>query len=145
MAAVELNLNPSDRMLRQFGWIGAVALPLLGWLFSGKPTPSTWEPGHAWTLVPCLAVALLMGVFAVAKPSLLKWLFVAVSVITFPIGFVVGELVMFTIYLLVFAPVAIFFRFIGRDALQRNLDRDAPTYWDIKQQPKDATSYYRQS
>ena len=145
MAAVELNFKPTDRILRQFGWIGCLALPLLGWLYSGKPTAANWQPDDWRTLGPFLLVAIWMGLFAAFKPSLLKWPFIAASVITFPIGFVLGEITMLAMYLLVFAPVAIFFRFIQRDALQRSIDRNAESYWEEKTPPKDAASYYRQS
>jgi len=145
MAAVELNLNPTDRQLRQFGFIGLVAVPLLGWLFAGKPMPSTWGTANLTTWYGFIAVAGVLGVLAFIKPSLLKWLFVAASVVTFPIGFVLGEIVMFTIYIVAFAPMALLFRIIGRDALQREIAKDATTYWQPKQQAKDASSYYRQS
>lgn len=145
MAAVELNLNPTDRILRQFGWIGCVALPILGWLYAGRPTPTTWQPTDWRTLGPFLLVAGWMGLLAALKPSFLKWPFVIASVITFPIGFVLGEVTMLAMYLLVFAPVAIFFRLIQRDALQRTIDRDADSYWEEKPPAKSAASYFRQS
>ncbi len=145
MAAVDLNLNPSDRQLAQFGVIGLVALPVLAWLFTGKPTPATWEATHTQWIGIFGGLGLLMGGMAAFKPSLLKWVFIAASLITFPIGFVVGEILMFTIYLIAFAPMALLFRIIGRDALEKQLDRNAETYWQAKAQPKDAASYFRQS
>jgi hypothetical protein len=40
--------------------------------------------------------------------------------------------------------MAFLFRVMGRDALQRRIDRDAKSYWQPKAQPRDAGSYYRQ-
>jgi hypothetical protein len=48
-------------------------------------------------------------------------------------------------YFVIFLPVAIVFRLIGRDALQRVLNRSAATYWQPKRQAADARSYFRQS
>ena len=145
MAAVDLNLNPSDKQLRQFGLIALFALPVLGWLFLGRPTPSTWLPMHTQRIGLMAGVGVLAGLAGWLRPSLLKWIFVALSVVTFPIGFVIGEVLLGTIFLIAFLPMALLFRVIKRDALQRELDRDAPTYWQAKQQPKNVTSYYKQS
>lgn len=149
MAAVELNLKPTDKQLRQFGLIGLFAMPIIGWVFSGKPSlnliPSGLEPNIAQRLAIFTALGAAMGVCAWLKPSLLKWVFIVASVVTFPIGFVLGEITMFLIYLIGFVPMAILFRVIGRDALDRKFDKEAETYWQKKEPPKDSASYYRQS
>lgn len=145
MAAIELNFAPKKKQLKQFGLIGMCALPILGWLFAGKPMPSTWEAVHTQRIGIFTAIGAVMGTLAFVKPSLLKWVFVAASVVTFPIGFVLGEIVMLTVYLVAFVPMALLFRIIGRDALHRRLDREATTYWQSKEKPKSASSYFRQS
>lgn len=89
--------------------------------------------------------ALCCGTLAAIQPTWLKWVFVTASLITFPIGLVVGEVVMFSVFVLAFLPIALIFRWIGRDALQRKIDKDATTYWQKKSKPKDAASYFRQS
>ena len=148
MAAVELNFDPSAKQLRQFGIIGLVAFPLIGWLFSGKP-PITdfaaWEPKQTKIFAGFCVAAIAFGALAFTKPSLLKWVFITASVITFPIGFVLGEIVMLLIFALAFVPMSLVFRWIGRDSLDRTLDRETESYWVEKQQAKDASSYFRQS
>lgn len=145
MAAIDLNLDPSDKQLRQFGLISLVALPLLGWLFMGKPMPASWEAIHTQRIGALAVVGLVAGLAAWLRPGLLKWIFVAISVVTFPIGFVLGEVIMVAIFAIAFVPMALLFRVVRRDALQRNIDRTADTYWQAKEQPKNTTSYYRQS
>jgi len=148
MAAVELNFDPTSKQLRQFGMIGLFAFPLLGWLFSGKPPVTdfaAWEPKQTKIFLGFCAAAIAFGAFAFTKPSLLKWVFIAASVITFPIGFVLGEIVMLLIFVIAFVPTSLVFRWIGRDSLDRTLDRDAESYWVEKPQAKDASSYFRQS
>ena len=56
----------------------------------------------------------------------------------------VGELAQLLIFLLIFTPMALIFRLIGRDALQRKIDHQASTYWQPKPQPRNSRSYYRQ-
>ena len=145
MSAISLNLKPTDRQLRQFGLIAFVALPLLGWVFSGKPTPETWRTGHTTIIGALASVGTTLAVLALLKPRVLKWLFVGACVAAFPIGFVVGEIVVLLIFLLGFVPMALIFRLIKRDALDRNLDRSCESYWQPKQPARNASSYYRQS
>lgn len=148
MAFADLNLAPTKTQLRQFGWLAFAALPLIGWLFSGKPSPtsfSTWTGTQQTMMGAFLAAAICGGLLGTLQPSWLRWAFVGASVVTFPIGLVIGEVVMFSVFLLAFVPIALIFRWIGRDALQRKIDKDATTYWQPKPQPKDAASYFRQS
>ena len=145
MAAVRMNWDPSKRQLRQFGFIGLAALPLLGWLFSGRPYPSSWVAEPSALMVGCAVVGLILGFLAWLRPSLLRFVFIAMTLAAFPIGFVLSEIIILLIYVILFVPVALVFRFIGRDALNRQLDRGAKTYWTPKETPKDAESYFRQS
>lgn len=145
MAAIDLNLNPSSKQLRQFGWIALFALPLLGWLLSGKPTPSTWSAVHTQRIGLLALLGVFAGMAGWLRPNLLKWIFVGLSVITFPLGFVLGELILMTVFTIAFLPLALLFRIVKRDALQRRLDRDSETYWQAKATPKSSSSYYRQS
>jgi hypothetical protein len=57
----------------------------------------------------------------------------------------VGELAMLLIYFGVFLPIGLLFRTAGRDALQRGFDRNRKSYWQVKKQPRDGASYFRQS
>jgi hypothetical protein len=66
------------------------------------------------------------------------------TIITFPIGVVVGEVVMMAIYFAVFLPIGMIFRLMRRDALERGIDKSAPTYWQPKKQPAKVDSYFRQ-
>ena len=135
MALIELNWNPTSRQLRQFGGLCLVALPLLGWLWSGN-----------LTLIATLGViGLMMAAAAWIYPKAIAPLFVGLMLITAPIGMVIGELAMFLIFITVFLPIGLFFRAIARDRLQIKLDRSSSSYWQPKRQPKSVASYYRQS
>ena len=134
MKLVEINWQPTNRQLRQFGAICIVALPAFVWMW-----------GASLSVITIMAViGLIIAAVGMAAPSALKPLFVVLSMAATPIGLVVGELAMLAIYLFCFLPLGLIFRVIGRDALKLKLDRNATSYWEQKQQPASLASYYRQ-
>ena len=145
MSIVELNWKPSDRQLRQFSSICLVALPFLGWFFGGPETSAEWQPFHTKLVGSLAALGAAIACVGWVFPQLIKPLFVGLSVVLFPVGMVACELMLLLIYGIAFVPMALVFRLIGRDALERTIDRDAKSYWQAKAQPKDASSYFRQS
>jgi len=135
MKLVEINWNPTDRQLRQFGAICLVALPAVGWMW-----------GLGTTVVVTLAlVGLVLACTGMAAPVILKPIFLALMLVTSPIGMVIGELAMLLIYFAVFLPLGLVFRVVGRDALQRRLDHKRTTYWQAKKQPAGVASYLHRS
>ena len=136
MKLVEMNWNPSDRQLRQFGVIALVALPLLGGLWGD------WNPT---TIGITAAIGAALAVVGWVYPRGLKPVFVGLTLVTIPIGLVVSELAMAVVFFGLIVPTGLVFRLVGRDALQRKLDREADSYWQPKKQPRDAAAYLRQS
>ena len=134
MPLVEFNWTPTDRQLRQFGMISAVALPLIGWIWSAPPR----------ILAMVSAIGLLIAVVGWLRPKMVKPLFIAMATVATPIGMLLGELIMLLVYSLVFVPMGLWFRIIGRDALQKNRAA-ADSYWKPVDPPKSVASYYRQS
>jgi hypothetical protein len=135
MAIVEINWNPTNRQLRQFGVICLFAIPLLGWIWGVELRTLGWLG----------LVGLVLALVGVVAPKAIKPVFLALTVVTTPIGMVLGEVVMLLVYMGVFLPIGMIFRLTRRDALQLKLDRQARTYWQPKQQPRDVSSYFRQS
>lgn len=142
MKLIEFNWNPTDRQLKQFGLAALVLLPLFGWIVTGKP--GSLDAANMPVIGGLAAAGLCLAILALTRPQSIRIPFIALSLITLPIGMVVGEFVLFVVYYAVFVPVGLFFRLIGRDALERQIDRRAPTYWQIRPQRKDVRSYYRQ-
>ena len=146
MSAIEFNWHPTNRQLRQFGLMALFGLPFIGWMLCGRPTPTTWESFHTYLLGGLAGTGILSALLAGFRPQTLKPFFLLLSLLAFPIGLIVSEVVTLVIYLLVFTPVAFVFRLIGRDALHREVNRNsAETYWSPKSQPPDVKSYFRQS
>jgi hypothetical protein len=84
---VEINWDPTDRQLRQFGAISVVAFPGIAWLWGGS---------QAW-IVPLAATGVAMAVCGWFRPRLLRPFFLGITIAAIPIGLVVGELAMLTI------------------------------------------------
>ena len=135
MKLIEFNWSPTSRQLRQFSILCALLLPLIGWLW-----------GASGSTVGILGgVGLFIAVLGLAIPAAVKPVFILLTLITAPIGLVVGEIAMLLIFFGVFLPIALLFRVLRRDELQRTLDRNAPSYWQEKKQARDVASYFRQS
>jgi len=135
MPIVEINWHPTNRQLRQFGAICLFALPLLGWLGSADLR----------TLSGLGLTGVVIALVGLVVPKTIKPVFLALTIVTTPIGIVLSELVMLLVYVGVFFPIGIIFRWAKRDALQLKLGRQDRTYWQPKKQPRDASSYFRQS
>lgn len=134
MKLVEINWNPTDRQLRQFGALAALFLPGLAWIWGGSRTTIGW----------LLAFGLAVAAVGWIRPRVLKPLFVGMTLAAIPLGMVVGEVAMLTIYFAVFLPIGLVFRIKGRDNLRLKRERSATTYWAPKRQPTGVGSYYRQ-
>jgi hypothetical protein len=153
MRLLELNRNPSPRQLRQFGTIMMVGLPLAAWLLTKQTTLAGrlfhgqawhWDDGNLTAITICAALGFACGLAALIDPRWLKPLFIGLSVITMPIGLVVGELVLMIVYFGLFTPLGLLLRLVRPDPLTRRIDRLAATYWTPRPQRTDPGRYFRQ-
>lgn len=145
MAIVKINWCPSNRQLRQFGIIALAALPLAGWLLSGRPWPADTSQVQALAIGGLAAIGAFFALAAVIRPQFLRVPFVVLSLLALPIGLVFSEVILLAMYFLLFVPVGLIFRLIGRDALDRKIERTAKSYWQPKTPPAGLESYFRQS
>lgn len=135
MALVTINWKPTDRQLRQFGLICLLALPTIGWI---------WSHGNRSVTLILAAVGVVAAAIGMLFPRALKPVFIGLSVLTIPIGMVVGELAMALIFFGAFVPIALLFRLLKRDRLQLKANKNTRSYWLEKPQPQEAASYFRQ-
>lgn len=151
MALFVLDLRPPPRVLRQFGLVALVAFGTLAALASferGLFSPSLFPSGLGAARLPLTiglaSVGLVSGVLAFVRPSANRPLFVALSVITYPIGVVVSLVVLATLFFGLFAPLGLLFRVVGRDALRRRRDPDATSYWTPAPPKRPKSDYFKQ-
>lgn len=134
---IDLNLNPNRKELRQFSIALIVATALVGALLWWKTGPNPWSQG-LWIGGP------VAGLLGLAFPAAMKPLFIALSVIAFPIGMVIGTLALVLVYYGVITPIGLTFRLLGRDPLHRRFDRQAPSYWIARQSRSGAKRHFQQ-
>src|SRR5215216_3873322 len=103
MSLVTIPWQPTTRQLRQFGAASLVALPLLA---GSLAPPSLRFVG----LGIGVALALVIALIAMLRPHWLRPLFVGLCVIAYPLGVIVGEILLVVVYFGAFTPLA----FLGR-------------------------------
>lgn len=134
MAVFRINTKPSDRQLRQFGLLCIVLMPAIAWVWGGSNS----------TILATALIGAGLGLLGVIAPSALKPVFVGLVLVSFPIGFIIGELILLMIFVGVFLPMALLFRIIRRDVLQRRLNAGSETFWVPRNAPSNVRRYFQQ-
>jgi hypothetical protein len=144
---IEINLKPDNRTLRQFGWIALVgfgAVAALAWyellIFSGG-----WLGGAKQTFVMVLGgLAAYSAVFSLIFPKANLPIYLGLTILSYPIGFVLSHVIMGALWYLIITPVGIMMRIAGNDPMDRAWDPEAETYWNDCGPPRPKESYFRQ-
>ena len=143
---IELNLRPDEATLRQFGFIA-----IGGFLFLATIAWFEWLVfafGLGAMKVPVVAtfggLAALAGTFSLVYPKANLPIYLGLSIVAYPIGFVLSYVIMGTLFFGMIAPVAIFFRLTGRDPMQRRYDPEAASYWSDPRPSRPPADYFRQ-
>jgi hypothetical protein len=132
MALAPIPWHPTDRMLRQFAAAWLAAVGFLAWRVSGT----------AGTVLAVLAVG--VGVAGLIRPRLVRWLFLGLTLLTLPIGWVVSNLVLALLFYGIFTPLGLVFRLMGRDALGLKPRPGCDSYWVPRAAPANVERYFRQ-
>ena len=138
MSVVHINTNPSRRQLNQFGFIWLGFLLLFGGVAFFKfdsPQVARW----LWV------AAVVVPIVGWLVPAFMRLVFLGMSYLAWPIGFVVSHVVLAVVYYLVLTPVGLLTRVFGYDSMQRRFDPEAESYW-IERSPEavDPKRYFRQ-
>jgi len=134
----DLPTNPSHRALRQFaaGWL-LFFLALAAW--------QGLHHAHPKLGMALAAIAVVGGVGGLLKPSAIRRLFRSWLMLAFPIGWLISQLVLLIVFYGVFTPLALLFRWRGRDALRlQRPARPEASLWQKKEAPLDRRRYLRQ-
>ena len=143
---IEMNLRPDAKTLRQFGliaiagfgFVAAIAhfevLIFAGGLGAAKP----------YVVNAFGALAAYSGVFAVIFPKAVLPVYLGLTIVSYPIGFVLSHVIMGALFFGMITPIGIFMKLIGRDPLERKIDKDAKSYWLDSRPDRGKESYFRQ-
>lgn len=138
---IKIDFKPPPRVLAQFAYFAVLGLPLLAGLILRMAGAFAW--GHP-VLLGVLAFAVLQLVlFLVGVQIVTRGTFVALTLVAIPIGFVLSHVLLALIYYLLFTPVGLFFRLVGRDMLGKKLEPQRASYWHDRGPPKPASSYFK--
>lgn len=144
---IPVNWHPDRRQLRLFGLACVVVFGALGaWTFA-RGTLLGLAVGEA--VRPTLAAALwtvaaACGVLALCAPSILRPLYVGLTALGLPIGYVVSRAVMAAVFFGVLTPIGLLFRAVGRDPLCRRWEPGRDSYWEPRPAMTDVRRYFRQ-
>ena len=143
---VEINFNPDTKTLRQFGVIAFVGFGILAALAYYERLIFSFGLGEARVTVATVLAAIgsIALLFSLVAPRANRILYVGLTLLAFPIGFVLSYVIMGTLFFLVIGPIAILFRLFGRDSMHRGYDPSTSTYWQPAKPPRDKESYFHQ-
>jgi hypothetical protein len=135
---LDVNWNPSRRELRQFA---GILLPA----FAGIVGAIVVYRSGSWnTAFAIWGAAFVVGAAGLAVPAFARLVFVTWMAAAYPIGWTVSHLVLGATYYLVFTPIGLIMRWIGRDALARTGTLSEKTYWVAHEPSREPASYFRQ-
>lgn len=133
----DLPLRPTPRMLRQFAAAWLVLFLCLG-------AHQYFARKHLAFGMVLAAAAVAVGGLGLLKPAAIRWLYIGATVVAFPIGWLVSQLMLAIMFYGVLTPVALFFRLRGRDLLCRRPPANRATHWQPRDPPPEARRYLRQ-
>jgi hypothetical protein len=138
MSLIEIDWNPKNKQLQNFGKIALAAtfiISFLLYLLKGVAIQ--------WVLIIC-AFGIIIFIISKISLKLTKLIYLGMILLTMPIGWVVSFILMAAFYFLLLAPLGLFFRLIGRDPLYRKFDPTAKSYWMSRRSPKGLEQYFHQ-
>ncbi len=92
---------------------------------------------HGNIRIWAVIVSLIFITLAFSKPEILTKFYQIWLKIGHFIGGIISKIIMFILYFGVFTPVSLVLKFIGKDLLNKKLDRSKKSYWiDRERQPE---------
>src|SRR5664280_3568590 len=103
MSWSELPLRPANRVLRQFA---------AAWLvvFLGLAAHQQFARSHPAAAMALCIAAIPVGGVGLLWPPAIRWVYVGVTVLTFPIGWLMSQIVLLVMFYLVLTPIALLLR-----------------------------------
>lgn len=127
---------PPPKMLRQFAGLWLV-------VFGGLAAWRAYN-GHVdgWTYGLSIG-AVVVGLPGLLWPAVVRPIYSGWMIAAFPIGWTISKIALAAMFYLVFTPVALLFKLIGRDTLRLRRSQ-AQSYWVPKPGAQSGKEYLRQ-
>ena len=146
MSLTEIDWNPDKKKLRSFCFVlGLVCTIIAAWYaYKNMNQNFKFTSSSASTIALAIwlpgALSLILGF---SRPQTIKPIYILLTAITTPIGIIVNMILLSVIYFLVITPLALFFKIIRRDALNKS-SKTADSYWEDLSQSSSKESYFKQ-
>ena len=137
MALLDVKWRPSGRDLRQFAGVWLLVFGLLGGLAFWRSQALT-VPLWLW------AVALAIGLPGLARPGLIRPVYMLWMCVSFPIGWTISHALIGLVFYGLLFPIGFAMRLFGYDPMARRLDRSAKSYWTPHDPAAGTGRYFRQ-
>ena len=138
MASIEIDWRPDKNKLRNFSIIFLVASVLLSLLlYFFKGLPIRWAFAIA-------SLGIFISITCYLFEAAARVVYISLTLITLPIGLAVNFVLLSAFYFVIITPLALFFRLVGRDPLNRKFDADAKSYWVRHRSGSEPERYFRQ-
>jgi Saxitoxin biosynthesis operon protein SxtJ len=137
MPLIRINRNPSARQLTVFGAAWLVFLGILGWV--------SWARGRHLAAEIAWFLGVLVPLAGRIRPPFLRLVYLALSYLTYPVGFAVSYVALALVYYLALTPIGLTMRLFRHDPLSRRFDPKAKSYWKARSGAKSVEDYFNQS
>jgi hypothetical protein len=134
---VPINREPAKKELLWFGAGLVVFVAILGYLV-GRRTGSEAVQQSVWTAGGAVAAVYWL------IPASRRPIFVGFGYLTYPIGWIVTSVLLLAVFAAVVTPTGIVMRLLGRDLLERRVDKGRASYWIRHAGPRASEDYFRQ-
>ncbi len=114
------HIDRNPKAIRRFGFILSGIL----FLIAGYVWYKNLESWPWWTAGG--VVSFLTSLFF---PKIIQPLYMGLTALTIPIGYVISRLILITMFVVFFVPVGLLSRLFGRDLLDKRINKKATTYW----------------
>ncbi len=138
MALIEFHREPTDRQLRQFA---GIVIPLCGLLLA---VLVGWRLGQRVAGGGILAGSALLALGGLWRPALVRPVYLGWMYASYPLGWVVGHVIIGAVFFLVVTPIGWLLRASGRDPLRRTFEASRTSYWEERPAVDDPARYFRQ-
>jgi len=134
---IHIEHHPGRGQLLLFG-----LLWLLFFCFWG--TASWWKSGLSVRAAIFWAVAFVVPAVGLIWQEFLRRVYLLALYASLPIGIIVSFVALIFIYYLVVTPIGFALRWAGHDAMQRDFDRVAESYWVPRKPESNPERYFKQ-
>lgn len=92
-------------------------------------------------IVFCLVVSLFFLIVGLVKPTLLTGFYKVWVKFGEFIGGIISKIIILTLFYGMFTPIAIVLKILGKDLLNKKLDKESKSYWLIREKQPESMKY----